>query len=55
MYFQLEVYCYYKEANKINKNFQLIALTKNNLKIAEMQILQDIYLQRQLVILYCLD
>ena len=33
------------------KNFQLIASTKNNLKIAEEQIVQDVYLQRQLFIL----
>ena len=38
---------------KINKNFQLIASTKNNLKIPEEQIVQGIYLQRQLVILCC--
>ena len=32
---------------KINKNFQLIASAKNNLKIAEKQIVQGIYLQRR--------
>ena len=45
MYFQLEVdYCS-NEANK-NKytNFQLIASTKNNLKMAEDQIVQGIVL-----------
>ena len=36
---------------KINKNFQLVASTKNNLKIAEKLIVQDIYFQQQLVIL----
>ena len=40
---------------KINKNFQLIASTKNNLKIPEGQIVRGMYLQRQLVILCCLD
>ena len=41
MYFQLEVDYYSNEANK-NKytNFQLIASIKNNLKIAEDQIVQ---------------
>ena len=35
MYFQLEVYYYSNEANKNKyKNVQLIASTKNNLKIA---------------------
>ena len=35
MYFQLEVCCYSNEANKNKyKNVQLIASTKNNLKIA---------------------
>ena len=45
MYFQLEVDCYSNEANK-NKytNFQLIALIKNSLKIAEDQIVQGIVL-----------
>ena len=38
MYFQLEVYYYSNEANKNKyKNFQLIASTKNNLKIADKQ------------------
>ena len=32
---------------KINKNFQLKASAKNNLKIAEKQIVQGIYLQRR--------
>ena len=43
MYFQLEVDYYSNEANK-NKytNFQLIASIKNNLKIAEDQIVQGI-------------
>ena len=45
MYFQLVVDCYSNEANKNKyKNFQLIASTKNNLKIAEEQIVQDIVL-----------
>ena len=45
MHFQLEVNCYSNEANK-NKyaNFQLIASTKNNLKIVEDQIVQGIVL-----------
>ena len=45
MYFQLEVDYYSNEAN-INKykNLQLIASTKNNLKIVEEQIVQDIVL-----------
>ena len=45
MYFQLEVEHYSNEANK-NKyaNFQLIASIKNNLKIAEDQIVQGIVL-----------
>ena len=45
MSFQLEVYCYSNEANK-NKytNFQLKASIKNNLKIAEDQIVQGIAL-----------
>ena len=48
MYFQLEVDYYSNEANKNKyKNFQLIASTKNNLKIAEKQIVQGIYLQRR--------
>ena len=35
MYFQLEVDFYFNEANKNEyKNFQLIASTKNNFKIA---------------------
>ena len=45
MYFQLEVHYYSNEANKnIYKNFQLIAPTKNNLKIVEEQIVQGIVL-----------
>ena len=56
MYFQLEEDYYFKEAKKNKyKNFQLIASTKNNLKIAGEQIVQGIYWQRQLVILCCLD
>ena len=45
MQFQLEVYYYSNEANK-NKytNFQLKASIKNNLKIAEDQIVQGIVL-----------
>ena len=45
MYFQVEVDYYSNEANK-NKytNFQLIASIKNNLKIAEGQIVQGIVL-----------
>ena len=45
MYFQLEIDYYSNEANKNKyKNFQLIASTKNNLKIAEEQIVQGIAL-----------
>ena len=45
MYFQLEVDYYSNEANKNKyKNFQLIASTKNNLKIAGEQIVQGIVL-----------
>ena len=45
MYFQLKVDYYSNEANKNKyKTFQLIASTKNNLKIAEDQIVQDIVL-----------
>ena len=45
MYFQLEVDYYSNEANKNKyKNFQLIASTKNNLKIADKQIVQGIVL-----------
>ena len=45
MYFQLEVDYYSNEANKNKyKNFQLIASAKNNLKIAEEQIVQGIVL-----------
>ena len=45
MYFQLEVDYYSNKANKNKyKNFQLIASTKNNLKIAEEQIVQGIVL-----------
>ena len=41
MYFQLKVDYYSNEANKNKyKTFQLIASTKNNLKIAEDQIVQ---------------
>ena len=45
MYFQLEVDYYSNEADKNKyKNIQLIASTKNNLKIADKQIVQDIVL-----------
>ena len=45
MCFQLEVDYYSNEANKNKyKNFQLITSTKNNLKIAEEQIVQGIVL-----------
>ena len=45
MYFQLEDDYYCNEANKNKyKNFKLIASTKNNLKIAEEQIVQGIVL-----------
>ena len=45
MYFHLEDGCYSNKANKNKyKNFQLIASTKNNLKIAEEQIVQGIVL-----------
>ena len=45
MYFRLEVDYYSNEANKNKyKNFQLIASTKNNLNIAEEQIVQGIVL-----------
>ena len=45
MYFQLEVDYYSNEANKNKyKNLQLIASTKNNLKIVEEQIVQGIVL-----------
>ena len=45
MYFQLEVDYYSNEANKNKyKNFQLIASTKNSIKIAEKQIVQGIVL-----------
>ena len=45
MYFQLEVDYYSSEANKNKyKNVELIASTKNNLKIAEEQIVQGIVL-----------
>ena len=45
MYFKLEVDYYSNEASKSKyKNFQLIASTKNNLKIAEAQIVQVIAL-----------
>ena len=43
MYFQLEVDYYCNEAKKSKyKNFQLITATKNNLKIAEEQIVHGI-------------
>ena len=45
MYFQLEVDYYSNEVNKSKyKNFQLKASTKNNLKIAEEQIVQGVLL-----------
>ena len=45
MHFQLEVDYYSNEANKNKyKNFQLIASTKSNLKIAEEQTVQGIVL-----------
>ena len=45
MYFQLEVDYYSNEANKNKyKNLQLIASTKNNLKIADKYIVQGIAL-----------
>ena len=45
VYFQLEVDYYSNEANiNNNKNLQLIASTKNNLKIVEEQIVQGIVL-----------
>ena len=45
MYVELEVDYYSNKANKnICTNFQLIASIKNNLKIAEDQIVQDIVL-----------
>ena len=45
MYLQLEIDYYSNEANKYKySNFQLKASTKNNLKIAEDQIVQGIVL-----------
>ena len=45
MYFQLEIDYYSNEANKYKySNFQLKASIKNNLKIAEDQIVQGIVL-----------
>ena len=45
VYFQLEVDNYSKQANmNKHKNFQLIASSKNNLKIDEEQIVQSIVL-----------
>ena len=56
MYFHLEADYYSNEANNNKyKNFQLIASTKNSLKIAEEQNAQGSYLQQQLSIVYCLD
>ena len=56
MYFQLEVDYYSNEAKKSKyTNFQLIASTKNQLKVAELQIVLALYLQRQLVIFCCFD
>ena len=56
MYFHLEVeHCSNEANNNKYKNFQLIASTKNSLKIAEEQNAQGIYLQQQLFIFYCLD
>ena len=55
MYFHLEVdFCPNEANNNKYKNFQLIASTKNSLKIAKEQNAQGIYLQ-QLFIFYCLD
>ena len=55
VYFQLEVSTILMKLTKINKSFQFIASRKNNLKIPEKQIVQGIYVLRQLVILCCLD
>ena len=45
MFFQLGVHFYSNEANKNKyKNLQLIASTKNSLKIAEEEIVQSIVL-----------
>ena len=56
MYFQLEVDYYSNEASKNKyKNFQLIASTKSNLKWPKIRLYRALYLQRQLVILCCLD
>ena len=56
MYFHLEVgHCSNEANNNKYKNFQLMASTKNSLKIAEEQNAQGIYLQQQLFIFYCLD
>ena len=56
MYFQLEVDYYSNEANKNKyKNFQLIASTRNNLKIAEEQIVQGILIPTATWRTCCLD
>ena len=45
MYFQLDVDYFFNEANQNKyKNFQLITLTKYNLKIAEEQLVKGIVL-----------
>ena len=55
LYFQLQV-VYYSNKTKKNKykNVQLMASTKNNLKIAEEQIAQGVHLQRQILKHCCL-
>ena len=56
MYFYQEMDYYSNETNKNKcKKIQLIASTKNSLKIAEEKIVQGVYLQRQLFILCYLD
>ena len=53
---KLEVDYYADKINKSKyKNFQLITLSKNNLKIVEEQIIQGVCLHRQLFIPCCLD
>ena len=56
LYFQLEVDYYSHKINKNwYKNFQLAVSRKNNLKIAEEQIVQGDYLQLQPVTPCCLN
>ena len=56
MYFQLEVdYCSNEAKKSKYTNFQLIGSTKKQLKVAELQIVLALYLQRQLVIFFCFD